>query len=62
MRCLLDDLRVFGMNAEQWMTVAQNEGEWSKTEEQEAECFMVTWTASEKTRAGLRHEVVYLRT
>ena len=48
MRFLLDDPRGFGMNTEQWTTVAQNEGEWSKMEEQEAGCFMVTWTAAEK--------------
>ena len=25
--CFLDDLRAFGINADQWMTAAQDEGE-----------------------------------
>ena len=29
--CLLDDLRAFGSKADQWTTVAQDEGEWRKT-------------------------------
>ena len=40
MRCFLDDLRAFGINADQWTTVAQGEGEWRKTAEQGAERFM----------------------
>ena len=40
MECLLDDLRAFGINADQWMTAAQDEGEWRKTAEQGAEHFM----------------------
>ena len=27
MRCFLDDLRAFGINADQWTTAAQDEGE-----------------------------------
>ena len=27
MGCVLDDLRAFGINADQWTTVAQDEGE-----------------------------------
>ena len=34
MGCLLDDLRPFGIDANQWMTAAQDEGEWRKTMEQ----------------------------
>ena len=32
MGCFLDDLRVFGIDADQWATIAQDEGEWRKTE------------------------------
>ena len=56
---LLDDLRAFGINADQWTTVAQDEGQWSKTVEQGAEHFMAKRIAAEKVRAGLRHAVSY---
>ena len=56
--CFLDDLRAFGINADQWTTAAQDEGEWRRTAEQEAEHFMAKWIAAEKTKAGLRHAVV----
>ena len=36
MGCFLDDLRAFGINADQWTTAAQNEGEWRRTAEQGA--------------------------
>ena len=39
----LDDLRVFGINADQWTTAAQDEGEWRRTAEQGAEHFMAKW-------------------
>ena len=58
MRCFLEDLRAFGINADQWTTAAQNEGEWRRTAEQGAEHFMAKWIAAEKARAGLRHAVV----
>ena len=58
MGCLLDDLRAFGINADQWTTAAQDEGEWRKTAEQGAERFMAKWIAAEKARAGLRHAIV----
>ena len=58
MRCFLDDLRAFGINADQWTTTAQDEGEWRRTTEQGAEHFMAKWIAAEKTRAGLWHAVV----
>ena len=48
MECLLDDLRAFGINADQWATVAQDEGEWRKTEEQGVERFLVKLIAAEK--------------
>ena len=58
MGCFLDDLRAFGINADQWTTAAQDEGEWRRTAEQGAECFMAKWIAAEKARARLRHAVV----
>ena len=54
----LDDLRAFGINADQWTTAAQDEGEWRRTTEQGAEYFMAKWIVAEKTKAGLRHAVV----
>ena len=33
MVCLLDDFRAFGINADQWKTTAQDEGEWRRTAE-----------------------------
>ena len=58
MGCLLDDLRAFGINADQWTTAAQDDGEWRQTAEQGAERFMAKWMAAEKAKAGLRHAVV----
>ena len=58
MGCFLGDLRAFGMNADQWTTAAQDEGEWRRTAEQGAERFMAKWIAAEKVRAGLRHAVL----
>ena len=40
MGCFLDDLRAFGINADQWTTAAQDEGEWRRTAEQRAEHLM----------------------
>ena len=39
MGCFLNNLRAFGIEAYQWTTAAQNEGEWRRTEEQGAERF-----------------------
>ena len=58
MGCFLDDLRAFGINADQWTTPAQNEGEWRRMVEQVAERFMAKWIAAEKARAELRHAIV----
>ena len=58
MGCFLDDLRAFGINADQWATAAQDEGEWRRTAEQGAEHFMVKWIAAEEARVGLRYAVV----
>ena len=54
----LDDLRAFGINADQWTTAAQDEGEWHRTVEQGTEHFMAKWIAAGKTKAGLRHAAV----
>ena len=54
----LDDLRAFGINADQWAIAAQNEGEWRRTAQQGAGRFMAKWIAAEKARAGLRRAVV----
>ena len=59
MGCCLDDLRAFGINADQWTTAAQDEREWRRTGEQGAEHFMAKWIATAKARAGLRHAFVY---
>ena len=56
--CFLDDLRVFGINANQWTTAAQDEGEWCGTAEREAEHFMAKWIVAEEAKAGLGHAVV----
>ena len=58
MGCFLEDLRAFCINADQWMTAAQDEGEWRRTAEQGAEHFMAKWIVAEKNKAGLRHAVV----
>ena len=62
MRCFLDDLRAFGMNADQGTTAAQDEGEWQKTAAQGAEHFMGKWVAAEKARVGLHGMQSYART
>ena len=59
MGCFLDDFRVFGINADQRATAAQDKGEWRRTAEQGAEYFMAKWIDAEEVTAGLRHEVVY---
>ena len=58
MGCFLDDLRAFGINADQWTTAAQDEGEWRRTAKQGAAHFMAKWIVAEKNKAGLRHAVV----
>ena len=59
----LDDLRAFGINADQWMTAARDDWEWRRTVEQGAEHFMVKWIAAEGARGGLRHAMQwYART
>ena len=58
MGCFLEDPRASGINAYQWTTAAQDEGEWRRTAEQGAEHFMAKYIVPEKTKAGLRHAVV----
>ena len=41
-----------------WTIAAQDEGEWRRTAEQEAEHFVAKWIVAEKAKAGLRHAVV----
>ena len=60
--CFLDDLRAFGINADQWTTAAQDEGQWRRTADQGAERFMAKLIVTEKARAGLRHAVVCMVT
>ena len=54
----ITDARAFGLNADQWMTAAQDDGEWGGTAEQGVEHFMAKWIAAGKTKAELRHAVV----
>ena len=54
----LDDLRAFGISADQWTTAAQNEGEWHRTVKQGAEHFMAKLIAAVKAKAGLQHAIV----
>ena len=51
MGCFLDDLRAFGINADQWRTAAEDEEKWRRTAKQGAERFMAKWIATEKVRA-----------
>ena len=51
-------MKAFGINADQWTTAAQDEGEWRRTAEQGAKYFMAKWIAAGKVKAGLRHAVV----
>ena len=54
MGCFLDDLKAFGINADQWTTAAQEEEEWRRTAKQWVEYFMAKWIAAEKNNAGPR--------
>ena len=50
MGCFLDDLRAFGINADQWTTVAQDEGEWRRTAEQGRNISWQNGSLQKKTR------------
>ena len=56
MGCFLDDLRAFSINAEQWTTAAQDEGEWRRTAE--GGTFHDEMDRCREAKAGLRHAVV----
>ena len=59
MGCFLDDLKAFGINADQWTAVAQDAGEWRRTAEQGMGYFVAKWIVAEKNKAGLPHAVVF---
>ena len=48
MASFLDDLRAFGINADQWTTAVQDEGKWPRSVEQGAKRFMAKWITAEK--------------
>ena len=50
----LDDLRPFGINADQLAIGAQDEGEWRRPARQGAEHFIAELIAAEKAKTGLR--------
>ena len=56
--CLLDDLKDFGINADQRTAAAQDKGECRKATEQGVARFMAKLVAAKKARTGLRYAVV----
>ena len=50
MGCLLDDLRAFGIETDQWRIAAQDAEEWHKRVIQGAEFFMTKWIAAEESQ------------
>ena len=56
MGCFLDDLKAFGINADQWTTAAKDEGERRRT----VEHYNGEMIVAEKVKAGLRQAVVCL--
>ena len=55
----VEDLRAFGINADQWTIAAQDEWEWRrKWQNKGSEHFMAKWILAEKAKTGLRHAVV----
>ena len=48
--CFLVDLRAFGLNADKWMTAAQDEEEWRRTAKQGTKYLMAKWIVAEKKR------------
>ena len=58
MGCFLDDLRAFGINADEWTTAAQDKGEWRRTADQGRKHFIVKRIAAENAKAGPQHAVV----
>ena len=60
-KCLPDDLRAFDINADHWRPAAQDEGEWRRTAEQGAECFIAKWIAAEKAKQRMVSLFVLVR-
>ena len=58
MGCFLDDLRALGIDADQWTTAAQDEGNLRRTAERGAEHFMAKRIIAERGKAGLLYAVV----
>ena len=55
MRCLLDDLRVLGIDPDKWTTAAHDVGGCLRTAKQGVGRFINKWIAVERARAALRH-------
>ena len=58
MGCLLDDLRAFGIEADQWRIAAQDAEECHKRAIKGAEFFTTKWIAGERAKTAMRHAVV----
>ena len=58
MGCFLDELRAFGINADQWKTAVQDEGEWRKTVEQGAERFHSEMDRCRESQGSTTYAVV----
>ena len=58
MGCFLDDLRAFGINADQWTTTAQDEGNGAGRRNKGRNLLWRRNGSPEKARAGLRCAVV----
>ena len=56
---VLDNFRVFSIDSDKWTIAAQDEREWHRTAKRGAEFFMTKWIAAERTRAALRHTLVF---
>ena len=54
----LNDLRAFGIDADQWTAAAQTRGNGAEQQNKGAEHFVAKRIAAEKAKAGLRHAVV----
>ena len=50
MGCFLDDLRAFGINADQWTTAAQDEGEWRRRQNEGRNISWQNGSLQKKTR------------
>ena len=59
MGCLVDDLRAFGIETEQWKIAAQDADEWHKIVMQGAEFFMTKWIVAERAKTVMRYAGAY---